>query len=150
ERMSSDSDLERRALDIMEDVMDLADDAQARALDEHCQGDEQLRRRVEALLATDREGTTGLGHELARGTQARTYPETVGPYRLVRQLGEGGMGTVYLARRADGAYDAQVAVKFVRAGHSAATRQFSIERQILAGLKHPSIAQLLDGGEEDG
>lgn len=130
--------------------MELPDDEHARALDKNCQGDDRLRRRVDALLATDRKGATGLGCETLDGMRIREYPDTVGPYRLIRRLGEGGMGAVYLAHRADGAYDVQVAVKFVRAGHSAATRQFSIERQILAGLKHPNIAQLLDGGEQNG
>ena len=77
----------------------------------------------------------------------------VGPYRLESELGRGGMGTVYLARRADGQYDARVAIKLVRAdldGKPAAAR-FRLERQYLAVLEHPFIARLLDGGvTEDG
>ncbi len=148
--MKRDSGLERRALHVMEEVMELPGDAQPAALDEHCQGDEQLRQRVMALLARDREETTSFGRRLADGLSRPVFPEVVGSYRLLSRLGEGGMGSVYLAKRDDGLYDREVAVKFVRPGHSAATEQFAVERQILAGLKHPNIAQLLDGGDEAG
>lgn len=74
--------------------------------------------------------------------------ERVGPYQIVRELGKGGMGTVYLAERADGAFEKEVALKVVRGmrpGSSEAQR-FQQERQILAGLDHEGIARLLDGG----
>ncbi|MEM6784393.1 MAG: serine/threonine-protein kinase [Bacteroidota bacterium] len=77
----------------------------------------------------------------------------LGPWRLVRELGQGGMGTVWLAERADGAFEQRVAVKRVRASmFSEALRQrFLRERSLLARLHHPHIAQLLDGGvTEDG
>lgn len=144
-----DNDLDRRALQIMEEVMDLPEAQQAQALDERCRGEEPLKQRVMALLARDREATAGTDRGLA-GIEHASFPESAGPYRLLRRLGEGGMGAVYLAQRADGVYERQVAVKFVRAGHRAAAAQFAVERQILAGLKHPNIAQLLDGGEENG
>jgi len=79
----------------------------------------------------------------------------VGPYRIVALVGEGGMGRVYRARRADGAFDRTVAVKVVRqslalAGADVAAR-LRRERDLLAALDHPGIARLLDGGEtEDG
>lgn len=72
----------------------------------------------------------------------------VGPYRLLRPLGSGGMSTVYLAVRSDDAYRQRVAIKVLRlslAG-SDARRRFETERQILAGLEHPYIARLYDGG----
>jgi len=81
-------------------------------------------------------------------------PERVGPYRVERQIGEGGMGSVYLARRDDGEFDQRVAVKLVRLGlhlDSRIVRRFREERQILAALSHPGIARLFDGGlTEDG
>ena len=81
-------------------------------------------------------------------------PERVGPYRIERLIGEGGMGSVYLARRDDGEFDQRVAVKLVRRGlhlDSRIVRRFREERQILATLTHPGIARLLDGGlTEDG
>lgn len=72
----------------------------------------------------------------------------LGPYRIVDELGHGGMGTVYLAERDDGAYDARVAIKLIRGGVAsrAQVRRFKAERQILAGLDHPNIARMLDGG----
>ena len=77
----------------------------------------------------------------------------IGPYRLLRELGHGGMGTVYLAARADEQFQKRVALKVIRSGADSAevVRHFKRERQILAGLDHPNIAKLLDGGTtEDG
>ena len=76
-------------------------------------------------------------------------PKRVGPYRIERPIGEGGVGTVYLARRDDGEFDQQVALKLVRRGlhlDSRIIRRFREERQILAALNHPGIARLFDGG----
>ena len=72
----------------------------------------------------------------------------VGTYRLVRELGQGGMGTVYLAVRDDDAFHKRVALKVLKRGMDtdAIVRRFRTERQILAGLDHPNIARLLDGG----
>ncbi|RPH69668.1 MAG: serine/threonine protein kinase [Myxococcaceae bacterium] len=76
----------------------------------------------------------------------------IGPYKLIRELGRGGMGTVWLAARADEQFEKRVALKVVRASDSEQVlRYFRQERQILAGLEHPNIARLLDGGTtEDG
>ena len=75
----------------------------------------------------------------------------VGPYRLVRGIGRGGMGSVWLAERSDDQFQKQVAVKVLSAGLpvSEALRRFRDERQILARLEHPHIARLLDGGRTD-
>ncbi len=75
----------------------------------------------------------------------------VGAYRLIGELGRGGMGTVYLAERADQTYRARVAIKFVRGGLASPElpRHLVAERQILADLVHPHIARLLDGGTSD-
>lgn len=84
--------------------------------------------------------------------QSRVAPgDLIGPYRLVKLLGQGGMGLVYLAERSDGAYRQNVAIKFMaRHFDSLLDRQlFTQERQILAALQHPHIARLLDGGESD-
>ncbi|MEP0545650.1 MAG: serine/threonine-protein kinase [Rhodothermales bacterium] len=77
--------------------------------------------------------------------------ERVGPYRIVRELGRGGMGIVYLAERDDGAYEQAVALKLVKRGMDSESivRRFQQERQILARLAHPGIARLLDGGLAD-
>jgi serine/threonine-protein kinase len=72
----------------------------------------------------------------------------VGPYEIVRLLGRGGMGTVFLAERADGAFEKQVAVKLVSAPVASETllRRFAAERKTLAQFEHPNIARLVDGG----
>ena len=82
-----------------------------------------------------------------------TANSQLGSYRLLRELGRGGMGTVYLAERADGQYEQQVAIKVMSARFKdgAIAWRFVQERQILASLVHPNIARLLDGGTtEDG
>jgi serine/threonine protein kinase len=83
--------------------------------------------------------------------EARTAPEQIGPYRILQLLGRGGMGTVYLAERADGAFQHKVALKLLRAGLDSpgAEARFRAERQILADLRHPNIARLVDGGAVD-
>jgi serine/threonine-protein kinase len=84
--------------------------------------------------------------ELAAGTR-------VGPYRIVAELGRGGMAIVYVAERADGEFEQSVALKLVRPDHDSPLAQELLrqERQILANLQHPCIARLLDGGRsEDG
>jgi len=77
--------------------------------------------------------------------------EIIGPYRLVRLLGRGGMASVYLAERADGQWHRQVALKLLRRGLDTddLVRRFVAERQILSSLSHPNIARLLDGGATD-
>ncbi len=77
--------------------------------------------------------------------------ERVGPWRLLRFLARGGMGEVYLAERADGAFDQQVAVKMLRPGVGSADllERFRLERNLLARLEHPAIAPLLDAGATD-
>ena len=136
---------------------DLDTAAQARFLTEACPEDAALRAEVAALLQAERRSGAGAFIADAVGRAARGLAgeavasregERVGPYRLVREIGRGGMGTVYLAERADEQYHASVAIKFMRAGAVSAelNRRFRAERQILAALTHPHIAWLLDGG----
>ncbi len=74
----------------------------------------------------------------------------IGAYRILRELGHGGMGTVYLAARADDQYQKRVAIKTIRGLDSEEVlRHFRRERQILAALDHPNIASLFDGGTTD-
>jgi serine/threonine protein kinase/tetratricopeptide (TPR) repeat protein len=77
--------------------------------------------------------------------------QRVGAYVIVRELGHGGMGTVFLAERADGQFEKQVAIKILNRGADTAEilRRFRAERQILARLDHPNIARLLDAGTTD-
>ena len=80
-----------------------------------------------------------------------TAPPRVGPYRVVREIGRGGMGVVYLADRADGEFRQRVAIKLLATtdADDPLHQRFLAERQILAALDHPNIARLLDGGVTD-
>lgn len=120
-----------------------------------CRGDPALLQEVESLLAADTGGPDRIATCIAGAAAALTEEvadgragERVGAYRLVRELGHGGMGTVYHAERADDQYRARVAIKFVRGAFAVPelSRRFRAERQILADLRHPNIARLLDGG----
>ena len=74
--------------------------------------------------------------------------QLIGPYRLLRELGQGGMGTVWLAERADGTFERQVALKLPHAEwiDRGLAQRFARERAVLASLNHPNIAQLFDAG----
>lgn len=88
-------------------------------------------------------------NEILGGPAPAQAESRFGPYRIVRELGRGGMGAVYLAERADDQYEKRVALKVLPAWSGAAARRiqrFLEERQILAALDHPNIARLLDGG----
>ncbi len=116
-------------------------------LEEACDGDLPLRREVESLLAAAGKA----GHFLdapAAGAPGDAAASAIGPYRIERELGRGGMGTVYLAVRADDAFEKRVAVKLLHLGLKSVglVRRFRSERQILATFEHPNIARLLDGG----
>lgn len=121
-----------------------------------CGEDPELRAEVESLLAFEEESEVFIEEPLfgrfSCGPEGLVAGQRIGPYQVVREIGQGGMGTVYLAVRADEEFDRQVALKLVGMG-SAATivRRFRAERQILAHLDHPNISKLLDGGTtEDG
>ena len=113
-----------------------------------------IRAEVESLLQYDSSHdhlvTDCVGQAAVSALQAETRPADpfCGPYRLVRPLGSGGMGAVYLAERSDGELQQTVAIKMLRAGAESAEWQqrFHRERQLLAYLNHPYIARLLDAG----
>jgi eukaryotic-like serine/threonine-protein kinase len=125
-----------------------------------CGGDEALRGEVESLVHSAAKAAhlfesptvvmAGAAAALEALNQFDTsrIGERVGPYRIVRTLGAGGMGSAYLAERADEAFEKRVAIKLIKRGMDtdAVLRRFRQERQILANLDHPHIARLLDGG----
>ncbi|HEY7510017.1 MAG TPA: serine/threonine-protein kinase, partial [Vicinamibacteria bacterium] len=115
-------------------------------LDQRCAGDPDLRAEVEQMLAAHRDAG-GFGDEPAFAVP-EIPPARIGPYRVVRELGRGGMGAVYLAERDEPELRRSVAIKVVRHGMDSAfvVGRFRTERQILAGLEHPGIARLYDGG----
>lgn len=140
----------RRVQALFEEVADLDPAARGQRLSES-DVDAATRREVEALVAADG-GAHALLDEGFVSLEVQPSPSLgpgslVGPYRLLRPLGEGGMGTVFLAEREQD-FRQQVALKVIRGwtGGADAVRRFEAERQILASLDHPHIARLLDGG----
>ncbi|MBM3975543.1 MAG: hypothetical protein FJ299_00960 [Planctomycetes bacterium] len=112
-----------------------------------CGDDAALRNELLALLAAE-DGSPAF---LTPTTPQAFAPRRVGPWLLERVLGEGGMGVVYLARRADDSFDKQVAIKLLRPGLVAADwlARFDGERRVLARLEHPGIARLIDAGRDE-
>jgi eukaryotic-like serine/threonine-protein kinase len=125
-----------------------------------CAADAGIRDAVERLLAAHANAGDFLdaAHGIpltdltapADAMEAAAAPERIGPYRIVRELGRGGMGTVYLAERDDPGLRKMVALKVVHASSRLFVRRFRIETQILAALEHPGIARLYDGGTTTG
>jgi serine/threonine-protein kinase len=152
----NDTQRRQRALAIFDLVVDLEGEACEARLRELCEGDDALLAQVRALLAADAAATEPFGNAPhwgeAMATDAsdgdRQVGRSIGAWKIVGIIGRGGMGAVYAAERSDGAYAQRAALKLIRASadSQAARERFLRERQILAGLQHPNIATLLDGG----
>src|SRR5215475_4802760 len=119
-----------------------------------CNGDEELRREVLSLLARDtsedfiREPIASAALSFTSKPKDDLTEERIGPYRVTRLIGRGGMGAVYEAERDDEQFRQQVAIKVIKRGMDTdfVRDRFLRERQILASLDHPHIARLFDGG----
>jgi len=148
--MSLGPDTER----LFHELADLPPAARARYFAEHDIAPHQ-RQEIESLLSHDSETPDDLAGVVEQSAAQLLDPlaagSRCGPYRLVRLLGRGGMGAVYLAERADGELEQRVAIKFLRYGAAdpSFTARFLRERQILAALSHPNIARVLDAGHTD-
>jgi serine/threonine protein kinase/tetratricopeptide (TPR) repeat protein len=154
-RLSVNPERWQRIKKLFHAALDLPEAERHVWLDRACGGDDGLRVEVESLLAADPEWDFAI--EPTAGAFPRQMLDAVaagvaegrriGAYRVVREIGRGGMGTVYLASRADAAFRKEVAIKVARQGvPDDILRRFESERQILANLDHPNIARLLDGG----
>ncbi len=144
--------------EIFQAALDLPQSERLEYVRAACAGDEELRREVESLLKS--EATTddfmGVAVEYAPGAFKDDEPpdanigRRIGPYQIVREIGAGGMGAVYLAERVD-EFRRKVALKLLGPAMDSrmVVARFRHERQILAGLEHPNIARLLDGGATD-
>src|SRR5688572_1642678 len=133
-------------------------DAQTRGafLASACADDLTLKAEVERLIALNEEAEDFIeepASQVQNKPTATIAPEPVegriiGSYKIIREIGHGGMGAVYLAVRADDQYNKRVAIKLIKGGLDSdyIRRRFLSERQILASLDHPNIAKLLDGG----
>ena len=145
--------------DVVDAVLALEPGQRADFLSEVCP-EPAVKRYVESLLAAYDEGGDLLDQPavfspakpLIESEDGSWVGRRVGSYQVVAEIGEGGMGAVYRAIRADDQYHQQVAIKVVRSGFpgSFTLGRFRAERQILASLEHPNIARLLDGGAEAG
>lgn len=157
--MSSTSEmteLERLTQAIFHEACDAPLEERDSLLDSRCKGDtalmDELRSLLEACEAEKRLAERA-SFETRRRATASCEGRSIGPYELDKLLGRGGMGTVYLAHRIDGQFHQQVAIKLIDTFLATDLFRdgFRMERQILAGLVHPFIARLLDGGvSEDG
>jgi len=142
----------RQIRQLFDAVLEQPEEQRSAYLAQAGEGDTDLREAVRRLVdASDNRTEIFEQPPVVRdgpGPLDRWEGRRLGPYQILRELGEGGMGIVYLARRADGAFQKEVAIKIVR--RQLATRQFferfQRERDILARLEHPHIARLLDGG----
>jgi eukaryotic-like serine/threonine-protein kinase len=142
--------------ELFEQALSLPVGERTACIDRASDGDDELRREVISLLASHKAAPGGFVQEKIKNAVlsfhemklAVTQTTRVGPYRLIRELGRGGMGTVFLAERDDDQYKASVAIKLVRPGMDTEfiLARFRRERQTLARLQHPNIARLLDGG----
>ncbi len=140
-------------------ALELGPEDQEALLLRSCEGDQDLLHRVRRLLASHERADDFLNSPalvdagiIETESYAEGLPthvgERIGPYEIIREIGHGGMGTVFLAIRADDQYRKEVAIKLVNRGMDTDTilRRFVMERQILANLEHPNIAGLLEGG----
>ncbi|GAA3925372.1 hypothetical protein GCM10022229_19150 [Luteimonas lutimaris] len=137
-----------RAKEILGELDGVAREQHASRIAAACAGDVDLQAEVERLLALDdAAGAWFSGLQDALGQLDRATPDQVGPYRIVREIGRGGMGSVFLGERCDGQFEQRVAIKVVHDGIGGRLiARFRDERRILAQLEHPGIAYLLDGG----
>jgi non-specific serine/threonine protein kinase/serine/threonine-protein kinase len=139
-------------------AVELAPSARDAFLNANCVADDDLRSELSALLCAHESAgdfiqqpalvDVGLVADEESNRSAAVAGQQIGSYQIIRELGRGGMGTVYLAARADESFDKQVALKLIKRGmdSDAIIKRFVMERQILANLDHPNIARLIDGG----
>ena len=149
----------QRVKSALDEALKVAPAARPVQLEQICGGDGELRREVESLLDFEENNAdffkennfSSLMREVFSGASDAFIGRQIGHYKIVGAIGTGGMGAVYLAIRTDGEFEQKVAVKFLRQAFSspAARQRFLRERQILASLRHPFIAQLIDGGTTD-
>ena len=142
---------------LFQEIVDRPAGERAAALERVREGSPALGERLAAMLASGAGAgsVSGLIVQEFRTRAPGTDPwlgERFGPFRTERVIGRGGMGAVYLARRADDTFHQQVAIKTIPAGLTSPVlrRRFDREREILARLDHPNIARLLDGGSGPG
>ncbi|MBB1088780.1 protein kinase [Lysobacter sp. SG-8] len=143
-----DAERWQRLSPLLDKLLELEPEARARRLAELREEDPALATDLQALIALEDDNSDFLSEPLVVPPAGPASGMEVGPYRLESLLGEGGMGQVWLASRADGLYQRRVALKLLRPGLTSQDLRlrFTREREILARLAHPNIARLLDAG----
>jgi tetratricopeptide (TPR) repeat protein len=136
---------------IFNEALAVSDEERLSLIEARCNGDAALITEVRSLLKaceSEELESVARGPETTGSAAELAERKRIGPYEIDRLLGRGGMGAVYLAHRADGQFEQQVAVKIIDLplATNLFRERFRQERQILAGLQHPLIARLLDGG----
>jgi len=131
--------------EIFNNAVELSTAERGRFLDSKVNGDAELRGEVEKLLASDQHAETLFGKSLIAPKEF-SAKDVIGNYRIIKKIGEGGMGAVFLAERAD--LKQRVALKIIRRGADSEVilKRFRREQEILAALEHPNIARLIDVG----
>jgi serine/threonine protein kinase/tetratricopeptide (TPR) repeat protein len=147
-----DAERWQRLSPLLDSLLELANDERAHRLHRLRLDDPALAAELQRLLDFDAQDPGFLAQPLADRRQGVGAGSRLGPYQLLELLGEGGMGQVWLAERADGLYQRRLALKLLRPGYADPNLRlrFSREREILARLQHPNIARLLDAGVADG
>jgi eukaryotic-like serine/threonine-protein kinase len=150
-----DIEREKRVIKLFEEALEWPPAVRAERLTELLSDEPEILSEVFAMIAADDSGglLPTLPPEPIAIVPDAPMPERIGNYRIIEEIGRGGMGLVYRGARDDGLFEQQVAIKVIRRNVFSATtqEQFANERRILARLHHPHIAHLLDGGvSEDG
>ncbi len=138
----------RRIKELIDVGLQLEPGERAAYLQRMCDGDAELLEEVGSLIEAYEDDGESFEARPQPRQQDPLIGTMLGPYRILDHIGSGGMGSVYRGRRADEAFEKEVAVKVVRRGLDIdyVVRHFRLERQIMANLEHPNIARLLDGG----
>ncbi len=137
---------------IFEEALKLTEPERTEFISDACGGDSELLEEVRSLIEADRNIPSVLQGQASDAIHIQSLKnyegKIIGNYRILNQIAEGGMGSVFLAERADGQFEQKVALKIIKPGMNSTEiiRRFQFERQILARLQHPNIARLLDGG----
>ncbi|MGK7371070.1 MAG: serine/threonine protein kinase, partial [Candidatus Halalkalibacterium sp. M3_1C_030] len=140
---------------LFKEILELDHDSRVTRLNEVRETDDELFREIQSLLAADADDSSildGFAIDSIDISGLLSMDGTrVGPFEIERQIGSGGMGNVYLAKRVEGGFEQTVALKLIKYGMDSEQilRRFESERQILARLQHPNIARLVDGGIKD-
>jgi serine/threonine protein kinase len=136
-----------RVKEVLQAALDEPPDSRQEFLDRACAGDDSLRREVESLLAAHDDAGEFLSRPAAEAAVPVAEGRRIGPYRVLSEIGRGGMAVVYRAVRDDDLFRKSVALKLMSgAGSEVLLRRFFQERQILGRLQHPNIAAVFDGG----